>query len=354
MRMIVIVTCVIGLLLLTLTACTPKEIAEADMVNDSSLLLFPLPTNVVAIEVADNHKVYGAYTYPENPADELQAFLTADFSARGLPMEVSDVQYTDGSWTKFAEFTARFTDSGQNACVFSFTMDGDTAPYETYTLDGYDNPSFTIAFKDPDNPQDMIAVLTSVMRYLAPELSAKEAEQLAALQDETLSIDGYSMPLDIGGYQVQSYYTNPHSFFQTEDFTAKLGVTVKALKQIWEKEIDTRECQRLTSISDCKVLDDPRLLLDEDSLYASVSDTVVYDDFVVKDWWENIEPVHGDPTVSIRVESFYGTTHLLSLDPLHVSYKVGVGETYTLFVYYRYGNATILHAVQHNDFFDED
>ena len=55
--------------------------------------------------------------------------------------------------------------------------------------------------------EDMIMILTSVIIYLAPDMGLPEAERPASWQDGIISIDGYSIPQDIGGYQVQSHYT---------------------------------------------------------------------------------------------------------------------------------------------------
>lgn len=290
----------------------------------------------------ENNELYGIYTYPENPVAELKSFLENDIIERELPLELGDIEEVEWNTQERMEFLIYFKNDPDNLCLVSFNIT--YYEYGGYPLSGTGNPSFTLAFKDPDKPQDMVTVLTSVILYISPELGLKEAERLAHRQDDTISIDGYSMPQDIGGYQVQAHYTNPHTYFTTKDFTASLGVTVKALQQIWRKEsaLDVMQCRELSSTADFRVLDDPYSLYDREN---NTSETV-YADFTVKDWWEYQEPIHGDWTTYITVESPYGTEHLLCIDPWQTPYAFGIGEKYTMFIYYYYGGARISHAIQ--------
>lgn len=282
--------------------------------------------------------LYGAYIYPDNPAEELRSYLENDIMERGLPLEIGDINSAKWDGEEREEFLINFKNN-KNVCAVSFVV----TYYEYgYPLSGSDNPSFTIAFKDPENSQDMITVLTSVIMYLSPDLGLQEAERLSIEQDDTLSIDGYSIPKDIGGYQIQSHYTNPHDYFTTKDFTAKFGVSVKALKQIWGGEIDMNQCQKLSTAVDFRVLDDPQSLVNDDR----TTSRVVYADFTVKDWWEDQEPIHGDFTTFVTVESPYGEEYLLILDYMRMPYEFGIGEKYKLFINYHYGKAKILHALQ--------
>ena len=315
---------------LVMAACSDKKVDYAD---DST----------ANIDLgSDDNSI--KYTYPDNPVEELKNYLESDAKERVLPIEISDIERVEGEWQNRIEFRIYFTDNPDNACVVSFAAKSNDATDDPYSLDGKDNPSFTIAFKDPDNTQDMISVLTSIIMYIAPDLELQEAEQLATLQDDTISIDGYSIPQDIGGYQVQAQYTNPHDYFTTEDFRAKLGVTIKSLKQIWGHDMNVNTCQELSSEEDLEVLYSPAALLEEDN-----TSRVVYAEFVVKDWWEHQEPLHGDPTTYVMVESLYGKEYELILDYISTPYEFGVGEKYTLFIYYRAGDATISYAIQYSE-----
>lgn len=336
-------------LCLVCVGCSTKKadyvddgIASIDFTDNSGI---QVEADTEAEEQAD---LFPAYTYPDNPIEELRSHLERDANERGLPISIGEITQGDGGWQNRMEFEVQFLDH-ENPCVFSFTRKSDGAIADYYSLDGKDNPSFTIAFFDPENSQDMITILASVMRYLSPDLSASEAERLAIRQDETISIDGYSLPQEVGGYQVQSHYTAPYDYFSTTNFKAQLGVSIRAIKQLFETDIDVNQCQKLSTASAFRALDDPRSLLDDDAPYDNISSKIVYADFIIKDFWEYVEWVHGDPTTFVKVESTYGTEHVLVLDRLRVFYELGIGETYTLFIHYHYGDAKILYAIQQTD-----
>lgn len=292
----------------------------------------------------ERKELYGFYTYPENPAAELKSFLKNDIEERALPLELSDIEQDEWSGKECKNFLVHFKNEPDNVCLVSF----DVTYYEySCPLNGVGNPSFTLAFKNPNKSGGMVAVLTSIIMYISPELGLEEAERLAIRQDDTISIEGCSIPQDIGGYQVQTYSTSSYIYFTAKDFTANLVVTVKALNQIWRNEtaIDVSQCRKLSSAADFIVLDEPYSLFDNEN-YTS---EIVYADFTVKEWWEYQDPIHGDYTTYVSVESLYGEKYLLSLDYMWTPYEFGIGEKYTLFIYYYYGNARISYAVQLNN-----
>ena len=174
----------------------------------------------------------------------------------------------------------------------------------------------------------MITILTSIIRYISPDLNVDEAKELAVNQDETISIDGYSMPQDIGGYQIQARYTNPHVFVSTQEFDAKLGVRINALKQIWGA-FDGSACQELISRQDYHVLTSDYSPWEDD-----YERKVVYADFVVKNVWRHIEWVHGDVWETVDVESMTGEQYTVRLETMRMrmGYEFGVGQRYTLYI----------------------
>jgi len=124
-------------------------------------------------------------------------------------------------------------------------------------------------------------LLTSVIRYLSPDLSLQEAKRLAIMQDRTISIDGFSMPQDIGGYQVQARYSNPFVHFQTPYFDAKLSIRVRAIRQLWHGALDISNFHPITGPNDYYLFN----LSVWDELRHPIG---VYADFIVKDTWHHI------------------------------------------------------------------
>jgi hypothetical protein len=276
----------------------------------------------------------GPYTYPDDPAENLRDYLQKDSKARGLRLEISDITKTEGTYESHTEFRVNFNCSSGNVCVISFA----TSDY--YMLDGKSNPSFTIAFKYPDNWDDMITVLTSVVKYLSPALSFEEATELAVNQDKTISTDGYSMPQDIGGYQVVTRYTNPHI---SQAFDAKLSVTVTALKQIWGG-VDVPSGKELISRQDYHVIT-PEYMPWKDNYQTGI----VFADFIIKNVWDCEDWVHGDYWAEIDVESMDGDQFTLRLETVRmpIQYEFGVGQQYTLYIETGLAHgATIVCAIQ--------
>jgi hypothetical protein len=200
-----------------------------------------------------------------------------------------------------------------------------------------------MAFKDPDNSQDMITVLAMVLQYLSPSLSDGKAKHLAEQQDTTISIDGYSQPLDIGGYQVVARYTNPRVYVRTQEFDSKFGVRVTAIKQIWG-ESDTSKYKKLRTRQDYSVLTSGF-----SPLGTGYQTKAVYADFVIINVWHYEESIHGDYWVEVDAESMAGDLYSLRVETMNMlmDYEFGVGQRYTLYIgtgsYY---GASINYAVQ--------
>jgi hypothetical protein len=309
------------ILSLLFASCSSKK---ADYVDDG----------IGNIDLTDNSGSgadSGTYVYPDNPAEALRSYLQNEAKVRGLRLEVGDIRKTGESYESRTEFRVDFADSSDNAFVISFRTN------DYFILDGKPNPSFTIAFKDPDNSQDMVAVLASVIKYVSPDLSLKEAEALAVSQDATLGIDGYAQPQDIGGYQVQARYTNPAVFIATSGFEAKLGVTVTAIKQAWG-DFNASGCQKLTSNQDYRVIA-PQYAPWEDDY----QNKTVYADFIVKNVWHYDEWVHGDYWTEVDVESLDGNKYTLRLETMRMTadYEFGVGQQYT-FSYYKFATIVLV------------
>ncbi len=293
-------------------------------------------------------QIIGDYKYPEKPADELRKALLNDVARRGLPMKIGNVEKVEFDEKECTLIKIDLPDSKDNMCIITFINKYLNYSYSD-SLDENDNPSFTMAFKDPDNSQDMVMVLTSVILCLSPELSAEEAQRLAERQDTTISTDGYSQPSDIGGYQVQAQYTNPHVFAQTPDFDAKLGVKVRALKQIWRRAIDVGKCVKMETPADYDYLTAQYYSWDEGK-YPEM----VYADFIVKNTWRDQSYIHGETWVVVEVESMTGEKFSISLDTWAFpnTYEFGVGQQYTLFIGLKYTSGVsggIMYAVQKSE-----
>lgn len=286
------------------------------------------------IEHENNSTIIGDYKYPENPAEQLRNALIYDITTRGLPLAVGDIEIIVFESQVYAQIKIDFTNSG-NTCVIMF-------PNKHYDFsdmnNGLERQSFTMAFQDHENTQDMITVLTMVIRYLSPSLSLEEAERLAIMQDKTISTDGFSMPLDIGGYQIQTRYTNPHVFFRTPYFEAKLGVKVRAIRHLWQGAIDTSNFYRLTNREDYNLL----------NLYSwNEYHQFVYGDFIIENTWQQLCWRHGCTSVVVDVVSMYGERFSLNIDTLVFTdtYEFGVGQQYTLFIDLQF-YPEIVYAVQ--------
>jgi len=293
--------------------------------------------------IAEN--IVGDFQYPENPAKELRNTLENDINERGLPVIIGEIENIVFDNREYSQIMVDFTES-DNIGVISFlnghlNYDWDVLP------DGSANPSFTIAFQDHDNYQDMIMLLTSVIRYVSPDLSLDEAERLAIMQDRTISIDGYSQPLDIGGYQIHSRNTNPHIFLNTPHFDAKLGVEVRAISQLWDVVFDTVDFHQLTGSDDYHLLDIS--FWDEER-----HPTGVYGDFIVKNTWQYFCWRHGCTAVTVDVESMSGRRFSFGFDTtrwFRNPYEFGVGQKYTLFIDLQFEQG-IVYAVQRSESMD--
>ncbi|HEX3028618.1 MAG TPA: InlB B-repeat-containing protein [Clostridia bacterium] len=339
---------------------TPQKVAAFVMVVALTFLLVSCVSSEVKKESGDNSTigtergvisaskekssggVIGDFQYPKNPAEELHYYLKKTIANHNLSIDVGDIKQVAFDNMERAEFTLRFTGDSDNMCVIFFNLKHLNNDFD-YSLDGNDNPSFTMAFKDPDSSQDMITVLTLVLQYLSTDLLEGKARELAENQDATISIDGYSQPLDIGGYQVETRYTYPHGFVRTQKFDAKMGVEITALKQIWGK-FDTLGCQELKSRQDYDILTPEYMPLEDDYQMKTV-----YADFIIKNVWNHEERVHGEYWTVIDVESMEGTLYTLRLETSHMlmNYEFGVGQQYTLYIETgsTYG-ATITYAIQ--------
>ena len=291
-------------------------------------------------------RIIGNYQYPENPAEELRNALNTDANERGLPMAISEVESIAFGNMEYSQITITFTDS-DNIGVVLFANRNVMHDFEIL-LDYNPNPSFTIAFKDHDRPQDMVMVLTSVCKYLSPNLSLEEAERLATMQDRTISTDGFSQPLDIGGYQVQSRYTNPFVFIQTPNFDAKLGVEVRAIWQLWNGAFYTDNFQPITDPNDY-------YLLNLSFWNEEIHPIGVYADFIVKDTCHHITWQHGRTSVTLDVESMSGRRFIFGIDTwtrFNDTYEFGIGQKYTLFIQLAHLNQGIVYAVQRTESMD--
>ncbi|MDR1559870.1 MAG: hypothetical protein LBS84_09290 [Clostridiales bacterium] len=298
-------------------------------------------------EAKKKGEIIGAYSYPENPAEALRTALDKDVEKRGLPLTIGEVERISFDKWERSQIVIGFTENSDNLCVIDFSLKHLEYSYER-SLFGHDNPSFTIAFKDPDNVQDMEIVLTSIIKYLSPDLSLEEARHLAINQDKTLGTDGYSQPADIGGYQVQARYATPNVFFRTPDFDAKLGVTVRAIAQLWGSGLDKGLCHELTTGDFDLLTSEHPWRWDEESDEPSI----VYSDFIVKDVSEHQSYIHGETWHVVMVESILtGEEYRLTLDTWAFSdtYEFGIGQEYTLFISRKYVSGVsggIMYAVQ--------
>ena len=318
--------------------------SKADYTDDGIVNINFTNSSGSDTELAEPSSLLGDYVYPDNPAEALRSYLVIDAGERALPMEINDVQTIEFEGKECSQFRITFTNGSENMCVITFT-DKYLFSSRENSLDGRSNPSFTIAFKDPDNSQDMIIVLTSVIRYLSPDLSFEEAERLAKAQDDTISTDGYAMPQDIGAYQVQARYTNPHIFVSIPDFDAMYGVKVTALKQMWRGALDTRYFHELKTNEDYNLITEVYPYWEE-----TKEPECIYADFIVKNVWQRQSHLHGETWVIVDLVSMTGLQFSLSLDTWEYpdTYEFGVGQQYTIYIQ-RYPRSGIVYAVQKSE-----
>ena len=289
--------------------------------------------------------IIGDFQYPENPAESLRTALANDVTYRSLPMAISAVENIVFNNMEYAQITIDFIDSG-NVALILFSNRNTRHNFDIVFNDK-PNPSFNIAFKDHENTQDKIMLLTSVMLYLSPGMSLTEAERMATNQDRTISTDGFSQPLDIGGYQVQSRYTNPFAFKETPNFTAMLGVSVRAIGQLWNGAFYTGNARRLTP--------ENYHLLNLSFWEEDRHPAVVYGDFLVLDTSRYITWQHGATSVTLEVESMSGARFMLRLDTwmgFPNPYEFGVGQVYTIFyrINFRPGVVYAIQRTESTDF----
>ncbi|GHV41850.1 hypothetical protein FACS189490_09570 [Clostridia bacterium] len=341
--------------ILILVSCGKRETKDENSGSDTSIVhdnanSGTAENNRDSGVVEKKSKIIGARTYPENPAQELKAALENDAKERGLPLTIGEVERITFDKIERLQIKVGFTDNSENLCVIDFALKHIEWSIDN-SLAGHDNPSFTIAFKDPENARDMEIVLTAVIKYLSPELSLEEAQRLAKNQDKTLGTDGYAQPADIGGYQVQARYTDPNGvFFRTPNFDAKLGVTVRAIAQLWGWGLDTGLCHELTA-------GDFNLLTSEYPRWDEESDepTIVYSDFIITDVSEHQSYLHGETWHIVMAKSVLtGKEYRLSLDTwaFPKTYEFGVGQQYTLFISRKYISGVsggIMYAVQQTE-----
>ncbi|MCL2372291.1 MAG: hypothetical protein FWC78_02690 [Defluviitaleaceae bacterium] len=338
-------------LILMLASCGNAEPANEHK-HDMERIISDAVDNISSHTTPDDNtgttagNIIGAFRHPEYPAEQLKIALENDINERGLPMTISEIENIVFNSREYTQIVVNFSDSG-NVGVILFLNRHLNYGIDVL-LDGSANPSFTIAFKDHDNSQDMIMILTSVIRYLSPDLSIEEAQRLAIMQDQTISTDGFSMPQDIGGYQVQSRYTNPHVFLHTPYFDAKLGVKVRAIRQMWQGELYVGSFRPLTGPNDYYLLNL--------SIWDEARHPIgVYADFIVKDTWHHITWQHGRTSVALDVESMSGRRFIFGIDTwvrFRDTYEFGIGQKYTLFIQLAYSNQGVVYAVQRTESMD--
>gem|GEM_PF-1260481 len=286
-------------------------------------------------------EIIGDFYYPVNPAEELRTALANDINYRGLPMTISEVENVEFGNVEYSQITINFTDS-DNVALVLFSNRNTRHDFD-FTFNDRLNPSFNIAFQDHENTRDKIMLLTSVFLYLSPSITLAEAERMAINQDRTISTDGFSQPLDVGGYQVQSRYTNPFAFFETPDFTAKLGVSVRAIGQLWNGAFYVGNAQQLNR--------ENYHLLNLSFWEADRHPSVVYGDFIVIDTSRYITWQHGSTSVTLEVESMSGTRFTFVLNTtrwFRNPYEFGVGQRYTIFLGLEYRQG-IVYAIQRSE-----
>ncbi len=73
-------------------------------------------------EIAVGNDLTISYSYPDNPADAIRSWLQEEANKRSLPIEIGDIRQTENDMGVKEEFTVRFTNHSNNACVFSFSL----------------------------------------------------------------------------------------------------------------------------------------------------------------------------------------------------------------------------------------
>ena len=105
-------------------------------------------------------------------------------------------------------------------------------------------------------------------------------------------------------------------------------------------DTSTGQGKELTEEGMFSVLEKPELLWDSESYTAKT----VYADFVIKDLREHVEPLHGDITIFVTVESKFGKEYTLKLDPIRTQCELKIGREYTIFISYFNRDTLIIDA----------
>jgi len=323
-------------LILALASCGRNPVPSYDdNVDDRT----HVPTTEEMGEISATGYFVGDFLYPQNPAEQLKTALENNANEHGLSMVAHDTQRIVFNNREYTQIKVDFIDSGNTAIILFLNrhLDFDVE----VLLDDGENPSFAVAFKDHDNYQDMIMLLTSIIMYLSPELSFEEAGELAIFLDRTISTDGYSMPVDINGYQIQARYTNPHVFLHTPYFDAMLGIRVRAIKQLWQGAIYTGNFHHIAGPHEY-------YLFGVSFWDESRHPEGVYADFIVKNTWQYQCWRHGRTFIIVDVESMSGRQFTFSIDTwlrFYDPYEFGVGQKYTIFIELRFSQG-IIYGVQ--------
>lgn len=303
---------ILSLSLLVTTGCfgsEPNSLAKIEPNGmdeiDSSQSTLPPSSEVIAFE------------YPANPPQALHAALQNAAYEYDLEFIIGEINAWETSGGKYQEIPVHWRGEKEHSCLISFFTPIETVPIYGANRPGRDDASFTIAFQDPEAMEDMVTLAVPVLQYADPHLDWNTALAMAEYLLDTLTVDGFSEPIDVKGYQFQLHYTNPHEYYQSGSFVANMGLSVKALSRIWG-DFDMSGYSEMTP-----------------ALYSAGgrngSPEKVHVVGNVTDWYKKLDS-YGTPETFVTVEYGDGATCRLRMNYLMSPYEFVLGGKYEFYV----------------------
>lgn len=312
-------------LLLLCTGCFDSDLDDYEdiyYIPDSSLVVDenpPLPGEVIA------------YKYPADQAQALRDALHKMAEAWELEFTVGEVSIWSDNDGERREIPIYWRGEQAHSTLISFYTPG-PGVISASTHTGRHDVSFNIAFQDPEAMEDMITLAIPVLMYVNPDLNWDTALAVAQNLLDTLTVDGYSDPMDIGGYQFQLHYRNPYIYFRSGDFIANMGLSADALDSIWG-DFDTTGYPDMT----------PALYsaAGRDGSPANVRVTGT-----ITEWYKKLD-YYGTPETFVTVSYGGGDTCLLRMNYPTRPYEFALGGRYEFFVMLNHPRGpALIYAIQ--------
>lgn len=269
-----------------------------------------------------------SYTYPADPPKALKNSL--DKAAGGVDFTAGEIRTWSDVYGERLEIPIYWRGEREHATLISFYIPEDIV-YDDARATGRE-ASFTIAFIDPEAMEDMITLAIPVLQHIDPGLGWDGALSIVENLLDTLTVDGFGDPVEVGGYQIQLHYTNPHIYFKSRDFTASMGLRVTALGSIWG-EFSTTGYPEMT----------PELYAaggrDDNPTHVRVTGTVT-------EWYKKPD-YYGTIETFVTVEYGDGNICELRMNYQNSPYELALGSRYEFFVMLNHPRGpALIHAVQ--------